>query len=254
MKEVQKPFAQEGATHSKPFHSTTGNFYNPATGIQKGQGVHKRSVEEEPNQRPQTAGAMHNTIVLNEKATKQLLTGTDFQLQINQGMLLDILLKELIAIKTGQPQTQSKDAGALRVVLENPESLMAFMAPNVSPVHKDDDKHHGKLQRKGSSNIIANESLKDSIFQQSLQSKKPEPAKRKGLASISEDQESKAFHDEFESVKDEHMFSLSMSHQAKDHGGRHSPGGSKLQTHRNANANGASKAQNTRPFDEGSSF
>lgn len=228
-----------------------GDFFNNERHDQKDQRQRTRSSEEEEKYREKGAGSVHNTIVLNEKATKQLLSGSDFKLQVNQGMLLDILLKELLAIKAGQTPDNAKTAGVLRVILENPQSLQGFLSPGVSPAQKEDEKANQKAQRKGSNHLLTNESLKDSVFQQSGQSRKPEPARRKDLESINEDQESKGFQDEFESVKDDHMFSLSASHPAKDPGSKFSPSGNKYQNSKNQGHNGGTKPSIHRTLDEG---
>lgn len=173
---------------------------------------------EDTNQRPQTA-TMNNTIVLNEKATKQILQDTNFQLQVNQGMLFDILLKELIALKSGQANAPGTQPEALRVILDNPQMLAAMAQMSAPPPQKSDEKTAQKDIKRTSSHYLQNESLKDSIFQQSANSKKPDATRRKDLESINEDLESKGsigYGSDFASVKDEHIFSLSASHPAKD--------------------------------------
>jgi hypothetical protein len=230
---------------------TQGNFYKTSGSNQRDNGNRKSSVNDGSQGRPSTAAPVHNTIVLNEKATKQLLTGTDFQLQVNQGMLLDILLKELISIKAGQQPGSHNDAGALRVILENPQSLAGLLPSGGQGLHKEDERQGGKAPQKGSTHHLPNESLKDSVFQQSGQSRKGEATRRRDLESINEAHESKGFADDFESIKDDHMFSLSASHPAKDPIAKLSPQGAKNQHNKFSNANPPQKTNGYRPPEEG---
>jgi hypothetical protein len=155
---------------------------------------------------------------LNAKETRKLVSGTDFKLEMGQATLVDLLLKELVNMRGGAGTTSQAasavDGPALRVVIENPQQLqaMTFGFPGATP------KSPKESHRKGSDNqnaknkgIANNESMKDSVFQQSGQAKKQDQ-KRRDLESINEGAESKIIEDDFHSnIKDDNMFSLSIS-------------------------------------------
>lgn len=212
----QRPFTTYSGIDTQP---EKGQMFSTAYATNATQPSKQKSINEAGQFRPTTAPPVHNTIVLNEKATKQILQDTDFQLQVNQGMLLDILLKELVSLKSGQATDPANRPEALRVVLDNPQVLAALAQTAAPPAQRLDERPPAKEAKRNSGNYLPNESLKDSVFQQSANSKKPDNGRRRDLESINEDLESKGsigYGSDFASVKDEHMFSLSASHPANN--------------------------------------
>ena len=186
-------------------------------------------MTDQEEQNPNQPVVMKNTIVLNERATRDILSGVDFNLQMNQGMLLDILLKEIINLKREKSTNESATDGAppaLRVLLENPEIMKYLTRVDQT------DQHHSKKQEP--LGINNDSSLKDSAFAQS-QPKKGDGRKR-GLSSINEGNESKGYEDDFESVKqDDHIFSLSNSRPANEPNTKLPNNSSKRKFSQNAN-------------------
>jgi hypothetical protein len=63
----------------------------------------RQTLETAPGAGPrghiQGTGQQNNVIVLNEKATRDLIGAKDFQLTMDQGTVLDLILRELIQLK-----------------------------------------------------------------------------------------------------------------------------------------------------------